>query len=186
MKIKLSKSQWEKAGEISGWIKKASFNPADEFMANVAHGDPEAVAAAKLARKLTNGLFDNWDEKSKSSAITKIIRKYKVEPRGVTVAGSNALNKMAACLRHLIKVLNSKNARCNKSAQLFGQYVIAAQRPNGEVMYYCESATQEGKMVPNAQSIAYEFTTTAEAQAKINELQAKYNGLINWNVENKI
>lgn len=61
------------------------------------------------------------------------------------------------------------------------QYVISAQRTSGEAVYYV--STNAEKMVPNAPSIAYRFSTLADALAGIGDLRRTYAGLSDWKAE---
>lgn len=65
-------------------------------------------------------------------------------------------------------------------------FLISARRSNGESVYYLNDATQGERMVPYAQSIAYQFDDKPHAKRVMAWIAQNYKGLNNWTVEDSI
>ena len=70
------------------------------------------------------------------------------------------------------------------TADVATEYIISG-KSGPETKFYCESATQGGRMVPNAYSMAYAFSSEEEANRKLLHLQAFYKGITEWKVTPK-
>ena len=67
-----------------------------------------------------------------------------------------------------------------------GEWIISARRSNGESVSFCDSATQGENMVPNSSDYARTFKSKEEAIPKMEALKAKYKGLTDWEIEEKL
>ncbi len=59
-------------------------------------------------------------------------------------------------------------------------WIISAKNTAGEWLYYCESATQGNRMVPNADSLACRFSPLSKARVKAVFLEEEYPRLKHW------